>query len=115
MHENIPNLLIRQTDRQAEQLSMLILGQGGTGKLTLICAITETRQAQHLGKMCHHGYCSDRYWSIHSTFVGCALYFDRLEKDNKQALLGKEIFLQFDKVVILHQQNRIKDETWTTF
>ena len=42
-----------------------------------------------------------------------ALYFDRPEKDNKRALLGREIFLQFDKVVILHQQNRIKDETWT--
>ena len=39
-----------------------------------------------------------------------ALYVD---KDDKRALLGREIFLQFDKVVILHQQNRIKDETWT--
>ena len=42
-----------------------------------------------------------------------ALYVDRPEKDDKRALLGREIFLQFDKVVILHQQNRIKDETWT--
>ena len=42
-----------------------------------------------------------------------ALYIDRPEKDDKRALLGlgREIFLQFDKVVILHQQNRIKDET----
>ena len=48
-HENIPNLLIRQTDGQAEQLWMLILGQGGTGKSTLICAITET--FQHYDKL----------------------------------------------------------------
>ena len=42
-----------------------------------------------------------------------ALYVDRPDKDNQRALLGREIFLQFDKVVILHQQNRIKDKTWT--
>lgn len=42
-----------------------------------------------------------------------ALYVDRPEKDDKRALLGREIFLQFNKVVILVQQNRIKDETWT--
>jgi len=41
-----------------------------------------------------------------------ALYVDRPKKDSKQALLGREIFLQFNKVVILDKQNRIKDETW---
>ena len=42
-----------------------------------------------------------------------ALYVDRPEKDDRRAILGREIFLQFDKVVILHQQNRIRDEIWT--
>ena len=41
-----------------------------------------------------------------------ALYVDRPDKDLKQALIGREIFLQFDKVVILNQQNRIQDDTW---
>lgn len=41
-----------------------------------------------------------------------ALYVDRPEKDKKQDLLGREIFLQFDKVVILEKQNRIKDKVW---
>ena len=41
-----------------------------------------------------------------------ALYVDRPNKDNKRALLGREIFLQFDQVVILNKQNRIKDKTW---
>jgi hypothetical protein len=30
----------------------------------------------------------------------------------KRALLGREIFLQFDKVVILDKQIRVTDETW---
>ena len=42
-------MLIRQTDGQAEQLRMLILGQRGTGKLMLIRAITET--FQHYDKL----------------------------------------------------------------
>lgn len=42
-----------------------------------------------------------------------ALYVDRHEKDSKSALLGREIFLQFDKVVILDKQNRIKDPIWS--
>ena len=41
-----------------------------------------------------------------------ALYVDRPDKDNKRALLGREIFLQFDQVVILDKQNRIKDKIW---
>ncbi len=41
-----------------------------------------------------------------------ALYVDRPEKDNKRALLGREIFLQFDQVVILEKQNRIKNKAW---
>jgi len=41
-----------------------------------------------------------------------ALYVDRPNKDSKRALLGREIFLQFDQVVILDKQNRIKDKTW---
>jgi hypothetical protein len=39
-----------------------------------------------------------------------ALYVDRPNKDNKRALLGREIFLQFDQVVILDKQNRIIDD-----
>ena len=41
-----------------------------------------------------------------------ALYVDRPDKDNKRALLGREIFLQFDQVIILDKQNRIKDKIW---
>jgi len=41
-----------------------------------------------------------------------ALYVDRPYKDNKQALIGREIMLQFDTVVILKEQNRIKDSIW---
>jgi len=42
-----------------------------------------------------------------------ALYVDRPANDGKHALLGKEIFLQFDEVIILDKQNRIKDPTWS--
>jgi len=42
-------MLIRKADGQAEQLKMLILGQGGTGKSTVIRAITET--FQHYNKL----------------------------------------------------------------
>ena len=201
-------MLIRQTVGRAEQLRMLILGQGGTGKSTLIRAITETFQyhdklnilakcattgiaATDIGAYTLHSWAGlthnltkDDDWlerssktsvekrqtniqgkeflivdevsmedkttayylseiigksraleeksrphepfgSMHIIQSGDfhqfppvgnptgALYVDRPEKDNKRALLGREIFLQFDKVVILHQQNRIKDETWT--
>ena len=41
-----------------------------------------------------------------------ALYVDRPDKDSKRAMLGREIFLQFNTVVILDKQNRIKDKTW---
>jgi len=41
-----------------------------------------------------------------------ALYVDRPDKDSKHALIGREIFLQFDKVVILDKQNRIRDDVW---
>jgi hypothetical protein len=41
-----------------------------------------------------------------------ALYIDRSDKDSKHALIGREIFLQFDKVVILDKQNRIRDDVW---
>ena len=42
-----------------------------------------------------------------------ALYMDRPGQDNKRALLGREIFLPFDKVVILDKQNRIRDLIWS--
>ena len=42
-----------------------------------------------------------------------ALYVDQPERDSKRAMLGREIFLQFDKVVILDNQNRIKDPIWS--
>ena len=207
MH-HIPNMLIRQADGETKQLRMLILGEGGTGKSTLIRAITETFQhhdridilakcattgiaATDIGACTLHSwaglthnlpkdddwldrsskaliekrrtniqgkeflivdevsmedkttaYClseilgksraleekgrpHEPFGSMHIIKSGDfhqfppvgnptgALYVDRPEKDNKRALLGREIFLQFDKVVILHQQNRMKDETWT--
>jgi hypothetical protein len=40
------------------------------------------------------------------------LYVDRPDKDSKRAQLGRAIFLQFDKVIILKKQNRIKDNIW---
>jgi len=42
-----------------------------------------------------------------------ALYVDRPGQDSKRAMLGREIFLQFDKVIILDKQNRIKDPIWS--
>ncbi len=36
----------------------------------------------------------------------------RIGAGSKRALLGRDIFLQFDTVVILDTQNRIKDKTW---
>jgi PIF1-like helicase len=42
-----------------------------------------------------------------------ALYVDRPGQDSKRAILGREIFLQFDKVVILNKQNRITDPIWS--
>ena len=42
-----------------------------------------------------------------------ALYVDRPGQDSKRAILGREIFLQFDKVVILDKQNRITDPIWS--
>jgi len=41
-----------------------------------------------------------------------ALYVNRPDKDSKYALIGREIFLQFDKVIIVDKQNRIRDEVW---
>lgn len=200
-------MLMHSAAGQAEQLRMLILGQGGTGKTTLIRAITETfrfygqldilakcattgiaatdiggytlhswaglthslpkdddwldrssRASQEKRNKNIHGkefliidevsmedkataYClseiigksralegkgrpHEPFGSMHVIKFGDfhqfppvgnstgALYVDRPDKDSKRALLGREIFLQFDKVVILDKQNRIKDETW---
>ena len=191
-------LLIKKTDGKAEQLRMLILGQGGTGKSTLIRTISETFlhynklnilakcattgiAATDIGAYTLHSWAGlthnlpeDEGWldrsskasvekhrtniqgkefliveevsmedkttayflsevlaksraleekgqphepfgSMHIIQSGDfyqfppvsnptgALYVDRPEKDDKQALLGREVFLQFDKVVILHQ------------
>ena len=41
-----------------------------------------------------------------------ALYCDRPEKDSPQALLGREICLQFDTIVILREQVRVRDPVW---
>lgn len=41
-----------------------------------------------------------------------ALYVER-EKDGRKARLGRNIFLQFDTVVILQEQVRVTDEVWT--
>ncbi|RDB21373.1 hypothetical protein Hypma_011904 [Hypsizygus marmoreus] len=41
-----------------------------------------------------------------------ALYCDRPLTDKTRALIGREIFLQFKKVVILKEQKRIQDATW---
>jgi hypothetical protein len=46
-------------------------------------------------------------------WVNAALYVDRQAKDSKRALLGRELFLQFDKVVILKKQNRSRDPVWS--
>jgi len=42
-----------------------------------------------------------------------ALYLDAPTTDSSEALLGREIFKQFDTVIILRKQNRIHDEVWT--
>lgn len=41
-----------------------------------------------------------------------ALYVDK-EDDSRKARLGRDIFTQFDKVVILTEQMRVRDKTWT--
>ena len=41
-----------------------------------------------------------------------ALYCDRPETDSPRALLGQEVYKQFDTVVILEEQIRVKDEAW---
>ncbi|RDB27295.1 ATP-dependent DNA helicase PIF1 [Hypsizygus marmoreus] len=43
---------------------------------------------------------------------GGALYCDRPNTDKPRALIGREIYLQFEKVVILKEQNRIRDPIW---
>jgi hypothetical protein len=40
------------------------------------------------------------------------LYCDRPENDSPQAQLGREICLQFDTVVILWEQVRVRDPVW---
>jgi len=199
---------LTKVDGQAEQLRMLILGQGGAGKSTVIRAITETFRyydkldilakcamtgvaAVDIGACTLHSWAAlpnslpkDDNWldrslkgstekrhanmqgkeflivdevsmedkatayclseiigksraqegkgkphepfgSMHIIQTGDfhqfplvgnltrALYMDRPDKDDKRALLGREIFLQFDNVVILDKQNRIKDKTWS--
>ena len=42
-----------------------------------------------------------------------ALYCDRPETDNLHGLKGKSIFLEYDQVVILHEQMRITDDFWS--
>jgi len=41
-----------------------------------------------------------------------ALYVDNLSKDTRDELLGREIFKQFETVVILKEQIRVKDKIW---
>ncbi|RDB25791.1 ATP-dependent DNA helicase RRM3 [Hypsizygus marmoreus] len=41
-----------------------------------------------------------------------ALYCNRPETDKARAIIGREIYMQFTKVVILKEQNRIRDPVW---
>lgn len=41
-----------------------------------------------------------------------ALYVDAPASDSSEALLGREIFKQFNTVIILKMQNRIHDDVW---
>ena len=41
-----------------------------------------------------------------------ALYVSAHPKDGKEDVLGRQLFLQFDNVVILKQQNRMRDSVW---
>jgi len=45
---------------------------------------------------------------------GGALYHNRPDTDSARALLGRELFLQFDVVVMLTEQVRVKDKVWTS-
>lgn len=42
-----------------------------------------------------------------------ALYWDRPETDNLHVLKERSIFLEYDQVVILHEQMRITDDFWS--
>ncbi|EAU83557.2 ATP-dependent DNA helicase PIF1 [Coprinopsis cinerea okayama7 len=44
---------------------------------------------------------------------GNALYCDRPNTDNEKSALGRELFLQFNTVVILREQRRSRDIGWT--
>ena len=41
-----------------------------------------------------------------------ALYCDRPDTDDAHALKGRSIFLEYNKVVILHKQMRVMDDVW---
>lgn len=41
-----------------------------------------------------------------------ALYVDAPMTDSSEALIGREIFKQFDTVIVLKRQNRIQDHLW---
>lgn len=42
-----------------------------------------------------------------------ALYWDRPETDNLHVLKERSIFLEYNQVVILHEQMRITDDFWS--
>jgi hypothetical protein len=42
-----------------------------------------------------------------------ALYCDRPDTDDAHGLMGRSIFLEYDKVVILQDQMRVTDDLWT--
>jgi hypothetical protein len=41
-----------------------------------------------------------------------ALYCDRPDTDDVHRLKGRSIFLEYDTVIILHEQMRVTDEVW---
>jgi len=66
----------KETDGQANQLRMLLLGGGGTGKTRVIEAITQTFrlralwQTWHTGEMCDNRNCSCQHWCFYSSLMG---------------------------------------------
>ncbi|KAF5321196.1 hypothetical protein D9619_001956 [Psilocybe cf. subviscida] len=204
-HDIVEDRLLKYMQGDCEQLLMLLLGQGGTGKSTLIGAITETFQyhgqasilakcattgiaASDIGGQTLHSWAgisiatknvdaqksnpktaakrqrniqgkhfliideasmADKVLTFATSqvilktlgeegtgnaelpFGGMnvilsgdfhqfppvqkpygALYVDSHPKDSREAIIGRELFLQFETVVILKEQSRTKDQGW---
>ena len=80
--------------------------------------VTQVRAAEGNGNMleCFEGMDIIDFGDFHQfppiSNHAAALYCDRPDTDNMHALKGQSIFLEYDHIVILHEQMRITDNVW---